>query len=429
MNVLIIGQGGREHALAWKCLKSANCEHAYVMPGNPGMLKTENLTCLEDQTNSIETLLNTIQLNHIELVIIGPENILAQGLSDQLRQNSILVVGPSQTASQLETSKIFAKEFMQTHQIPTAAFDICDSFEKAKELIEQWPYQDEPVIKLDGLASGKGVFLPKDKFEAINIIHDLFQNEDYPLKTDKILLEQRVTGKEVSAFILCDGKNYINLGIACDYKRLFNNDQGPITGGMGCYIPENITDKVKIEDVNQVVFNPVIKGMAESGSPFQGFLFAGLMVNDDKINVLEFNVRMGDPETQTLLPTLSDNFFDACVSAAKETLASQESITVRTQKSVHVVMTSGGYSEIGKSMDTGYPILGLNTLNEKELYFSAGISCDSQGEHINTGGRVLGITTLADTIKHARIRTYQAISKIHFENCYYRTDIAQREVE
>lgn len=429
MNVLVLGSGGREHALGLKITESPSAKLVFAMPGNVGMKLSGQIEVLDGDISDHESVLNKVKENNIDLVIVGPEGPLASGISDFLNDFEVSVFGPGQAAAMLESSKIFSKKFMREHSIPTADFRFYENYDEAIRGIDSWDFSEGIVIKADSLAAGKGVVLTNDPSEAKRVVYDFMENPNCSVKTDSILFEKTLKGKEVSAFAICDGKTFIELGHVCDYKRARYGDQGPNTGGMGCYTPNNWPSGFLKEKIKKDVFQKVIDGMNKDGNPFVGILFAGLMVDGDDFNVIEFNVRLGDPETQTLMPLLDGDLLKAFKLAADGQLASlgPEDLKLYDKKSVHVVLASGGYPSIDKTpMSLGNVIdFDLTQFNEKKKLYFSGVKQSESGALINSGGRVLGVTAVADNIEDARIEAYKLIKNITLKKSHFRSDIAK----
>ena len=314
---------------------------------------------------------------------------------------------------------------MTTAGIPTALFVVCDSYDAAMEALKQWPVEDAGVVvKADGLAAGKGVVVTHDRAEAEKAIHDFMRDPACSVKTDRLLLEYKMTGREVSAFALCDGESFVTLGYACDYKRVFDDDKGPNTGGMGGYAPEGWPSDAAKKFIEENVFSKVLAGMNAAGIPFKGILFAGLMVDGDDVNVIEFNTRFGDPEAQILLPLIEDDIVPLFDAAAKGKLDTAKKLSFRQGTAVHVVMASGGYPEThGTGMTLEQEITLPDMSNDNACLFIAGAK-KKDGAWVNSGGRVLGVTALGATREEARAKAYEAIGQIKFKGAHWRTDIA-----
>lgn len=429
MRLLLLGSGGREHALAWKLSQSAEVSEIIALPGSDGIAALDKTRCLAGNPAKLADVLASAEAEKPDLVIIGPEAPMAAGISDALTEAGFLVTAPSKAAARLESSKIFSKNFMSRHKIPTAAFTTCPSYEEALGVIAAWPIEKKGIVlKADGLAAGKGVVVTKDRAEAEKTLYDFMQNPDCSVKTEEILIEELMHGKEVSAFALCDGKTFLPLGCVCDYKRVQDNNEGPNTGGMGGYAPQGWPSAAMRDYINLHIFKPVVDGMAAEGAPFKGILFAGLMVNGEDVHVVEFNVRFGDPETQILLPLIEDDLLPLLRAAADGTLDHATPPTLKNGTAVHVVMTSEGYPEtLGTGMRLGETVeLPDNLLspraNDNSLLFIAG-AAKKDGVWKNTGGRVLGVTAIGDDLEDARHKAYDCLEKIHFNGAHWRTDI------
>lgn len=426
MNILVLGSGGREHALAESLLQG---NKVYVYPGNEGLFLNKSLFKTSIKVNHFQNILIFCQQSKIDLVVVGPENLLAEGICDYLQENNINVFGPSKKASLLESSKIFAKELMKEAAIPTADFKIANTYEEAIAIIESndFTIDDGIVLKADGLAAGKGVVVTYSKDEALKTVYDFMKNESISVKTSRLLIEKCLKGKELSAFALCDGEDFVFLGTACDYKRLKDGDQGPNTGGMGCYTPKSWPGDLVEEKIRAQIIKPVLKSLKDRGTPFIGTLFCGLMIDEqDNVNVIEFNVRFGDPETQTILPLiegdLSQVFYQASCGNLNE---AKDMIKLKDAFSVHLVKSSSGYPSIdGTPMALGNKIVNNLNCNENCRLFYAGVK-KTEEDLVNSGGRVLGITALGDSIENARANAYESIKKVTFEGEHFRTDIAK----
>ena len=420
MNIAILGSGGREHAIAWRVLKDREDIGVFVIPGNSGMELEERIQCLEwdGEFSSLQTLLIS---REIEFVIVGPETLLERGVTDFIEGLGVSVLGPSQMATLFESSKSFSKEFMNEFNIPTARSILVSDYFKGLEDIDSWSHRLPPVVKASGLAAGKGVFVADTRDEAKEALYDIMRSDSFPVSDNEVLLEERLEGREVSSFALFDGSNYKVLGHCSDYKRLLDQDLGPNTGGMGSVCDEAWPSLEIRKNIEEKVFKRFKQGIAERGIKFKGILFAGLMVNDQDIKVIEFNVRFGDPETQSLLPCLKGDFLSNLVAAASSSL--DDAPTLSTQgHCVHVVMASKGYPFLDKaSPQFGQRIPLLSTLGSQEIFY-AGVKRDT--DHlVNTGGRVLGISSRSTSVLKARESVYQTIPLLKFNGAYWRSDI------
>lgn len=422
MNILLIGSGGREDAFVWKLSKEEEIKKIYVSPGHDGMTRFSKVTLLPDQ--SPEDLKDFAKDNAIDLTIVGPEAPLTQGIVDIFQEDGLRIFGPSKRAAQLEGSKIFSKNFMKKNGIPTASFETYDNYQLAVEGLANWPIESEGiVIKADGLAGGKGVVVTKNRSEAEHTLHDFMINPEISVKSDTILFEKVLPGDEVSVFALCKGLDSFYLGSACDHKRVGDNDTGPNTGGMGCFRDPSWPDKSLLKKIEERILRPTLKGCMADGMAYSGFLFMGLMI--DELNdpyVVEYNVRLGDPETQTLLPLLEGplglfikEFIDNGTTSG---------LSLKDEASVHIVATSGGYP----SLDNNPLDLGHKINFKEEGVFLAGVkkNPDEDG-YVNSGGRVLGTTATAKTVDQARERAYELMKEISFKGMHYRSDIALKK--
>ena len=425
MNVLVIGTGGREHALAWRLAEDQKVSKVTVCPGNPGMLKTAGINVVSDCKAEPESILGLAQELKPDLIVIGPEAVLAKGVTDLLEAHGFAVYGPSQAAAELETSKIFSKQVMADNNVPTASSKAYQGYESAMADLDNWDFDRGVVLKSDALAEGKGVVVTHDRAEAESVLYDFMVNPEVSVKTDSILIEEKLVGKEASAFALCDGDDYFFLGVACDYKRVGNGDEGPNTGGMGGYSPKTWPGPVVEEKVRTQVVEPMLKGMKARGTPFKGTLFVGFMVDEQDISVIEFNVRFGDPETQILMPMVQGSFYDLLYACATGKLAEmQPDVSLSDLYSVHVVLASGGYPSIDASpLDTGNNIEVNGTFDEDCHLFYAGVK-ENNGQLVNSGGRVLGLTALGESLTEARAKAYANFGKISLKGAHWRTDIA-----
>ena len=418
MNVLIVGSGGREHALAWKIAQSPRLNKLYALPGNPGTAQVaENLAgSAEDPQRILQAAIE----NQIDLVVIGPEVPLALGASDLLNQAGIAVFGPSAAAARLESSKTFAKEFMRRHQIPTAQFEVFESAEEALDSIKG--RERNLVIKASGLAAGKGVFLPETPQEAQDILQRVMVDRVLGDAGEQVVLEERLVGREISLMAFTDGHSILPMPPAQDHKRLLDEDQGPNTGGMGVFAPSDALSSNEVQETCARVLQPVVDGMRDEGHPFIGVLYAGLILTADGVKVLEFNCRFGDPETQAILPLLQSDLLEiltACVEGRLPEAA--QHVNWSEGAAVCVVLASGGYP---KSYRKGLEIKGLSNLPGNVHAFHAGTILQD-GKVRTHGGRVLGITAHADNLLQARMRAYECVENISFEGLHYRKDIAR----
>ena len=417
VKVLIVGSGGREHALAWKLEQSSAVERIFCAPGNAGTLQTgENVAI---PVNDFAALVRFAKENHIGLTVIGPDDPLAGGIVDLFEAEGLRVFGPSKSAARLESSKIFAKELMRTKGIPTAAGA---SFQKSEEALRFLEDARFPVvIKADGLALGKGVIIAQDADEARAAVDSMMNQRRFGEAGTRLLIEECLAGTECSLHALVDGKSYRMLATARDHKRAFDGDTGPNTGGMGAFSPADNFDAVLEAHFDREVMQPLMNGLSESGVHFRGLLFPGLMMTADGPRVLEFNCRFGDPETQVILPRLKSDLLEL-LEATIDGKLDRASIEWDERAAVTVVLASGGYPD---KYEVGKPIEGLEGLSDAPdvHVFHAGTRNET-GKVVTAGGRVLAVTALGENVEAARKRAYEAVSRIHFEGCHYRRDIA-----
>jgi len=430
MNILILGSGGREDVFAWKFQQEPTVENIFVVPGHQAMERFSKVTLWDNSLKNTVSLADKAKQYRIDLVICGPEAPLTEGIAASFDRVGIPFFGPSQEAARLEGSKIFSKEFMREFEIPTAGFQVHNSYEDALAALELWPITTGLVIKADGLAGGKGVVVTFDLEQARQTLHDFMKDPDVSVKTDRILFEHVLPGEEVSAFAFCNGEEFFFLGMACDHKRVNDNDLGPNTGGMGCYRDLNWPSDATRDKIIQRVLKPTLKGMQQRATPFKGILFMGLMIDAlEDPYVIEYNVRFGDPEAQTLLPLIEGE-----LSIALKELCEQGRILsplqLQDKAAVHVVMTSGGYPSIGKHpMSLNHPITLPNNILEgsrETILFMAGVKKDEHQQFYNSGGRVLGVTSINPEFEMARHKAYEAIGAINFKDAHFRKDIGAK---
>ncbi len=420
MRVLIVGGGGREHALAWKLAQSPRCEAVLAAPGNAGTAQLgENLN-LRD--SDIDGICAAALDRRIDLVVVGPEAPLAAGLVDALTQRGIAVFGPTQDAARIESSKWYAKSIMQSADVPHAGGELFESAQAAHKWLEILGPDDLPVLKADGLAAGKGVIVPDHIDDAHRAIDEMFGGA-FGSAGERIVIEDRLSGMEASAMAIVSGTDLLPLPLSCDYKRILDGDVGPNTGGMGVYAPPGFIDSDT--DVFSAIHQPVVEEMASTGSEFRGLLYAGLMIDDGALNVLEFNARFGDPETQAVLPLLDGDLLPILAASARGERLPRDTIAHSGMASVSVAIVSGGYPG---SYETGKPISGLDAVDDSVEIFHAGTAVDEDGRTVTAGGRVLAVTAVADTLEAARGIAYDNVKRITFEGSFYRTDIALREL-
>ena len=424
MRILLIGGGGREHALAWKLVQSPNVEKLYAAPGNPGMALLQKCECINLNVDDLEGVADYAEEKSIDLTVVGPEAPLVAGLADVFKRRGLPVFGPSKAAAQLEGSKAFSKELMAKYNIPTAFFKICEDIETAKAYVEE---KGAPiVVKADGLAAGKGVVVAMTKQDALDAIDEMMGDHKFGAAGARVVLEEYMEGEEASLLAFTDGKTVVPMIAAQDHKRVFDGDEGPNTGGMGTYAPAPVMTDILRLKATELVLKPVVAAMAKEGTPYQGCLYAGLMIKGDSVKVVEFNCRFGDPETQVVLPLLDGDLAEIMLACATGTLDKVE-VAWHDKAAVCVVMASGGYPE---TYEKGKEITGLAAAEEDKdvVVFHAGTK-EAAGKIVTSGGRVLGVTAVDASIKAARDRAYAAVEKIAFEKNFYRKDIAWRALK
>lgn len=429
MNFLIIGSGGREHALAAQIRKSISFQSPsskegkiFVTPGNGGTASCyQNLDV--ELHPPFDRLIEIIKQHDIGLVIVGPEDYLSMGIVDYLENAGIKAFGPSQDASQLESSKSFAKEVMNSAGIPTARFQVFSDLQSAKNFLQE--SEGRWVLKADGLCAGKGVIIPETKEDAIRALDDYFISKKFGSAGKKIVIEEFIKGQEASVLAFSDGKRVRCLPVSQDHKRIFDNDQGPNTGGMGVYSPVPFIKPVHQEIVEKKFLLPTLQEMEKRGMPFKGILYAGLMIDGDEVKVVEFNVRFGDPECQCVLSLLDCDFKEvilACIDGCLDRV----DFKIKKKSSCTVVMVSGGYPD---KYEINKEITGLEKIDNSYLTFHAGTNF-SGGKFYTNGGRVLSVTAIGDyqSLKEVISNCYRQIAKIDFKNAYFRKDIGSKGI-
>ena len=416
MNILVVGNGGREHALAWKLAQSPLTDELFVAPGNGGTRQIA--TNLGVSASDIEGLAKAVGEHGIELTVVGPEAPLAEGIVDRFEELGLPVFGPSKAASRLESSKIFAKDVMERADVPCAMGEWFDSVEEAHRYINE--VGAPVVVKADGLAAGKGVTVAATLEEAHMAVDAVMVDRVFGEAGDRVIIEECLVGREVSLFVFADANTVSAAVTACDYKRQLDGDEGPNTGGMGCYSPAEFLSEAEVQELRDNIAVPVIEGMAALGCPYKGVLYAGLMITDDGPRVLEFNVRLGDPEAQVVLLRLDSDLVEIIDAVVKDRLSEVE-VDWSPDPAVCVVLASGGYP--GK-YQTGLPISGLESVGGDTLAFHAGTFYDFEsGELKTSGGRVLGVVGRGRTLTDAREMAYQGAEVIGFEGRQLRRDI------
>ena len=421
MKVLVIGGGGREHAIVWKLSQSRHIDKIFCCPGNAGI--SELAECISGDDNNFDSLVDFARYEGIDLTIVGPEAPLSRGVVDVFEKNGRKIVGPNIKAAQLEGSKVFAKDLMKRYGIPTAEYKAFTSYLHAEDYVRM---KGAPiVIKADGLAAGKGVIVAETVDEAIAGLKLIMKDRAFGDAGNKVLVEECIRGEEASFMAFTDGKTILPMVSAQDHKRIFDGDKGPNTGGMGAYSPAPVITPELESIVMEKVMRPVIKGLQSEGIKYKGILYAGLMIKENKPYALEFNCRLGDPETQPVLARLKTDFVDISLAIADEKLSSVN-LEWRPEHSVCVVIASKGYPG---AYEKGRAIEGLNDVKKMDdvFVFHSGTSFNGN-KVVTSGGRVLGVTALGRDIRDAKNKAYNAIEKIHFKGMHYRRDIADRAV-
>lgn len=418
MNILMVGGGGREHAILWKLAQSPRVKKLYCAPGNAGI--SQIAQCVDINAEDIPGICKFAKEQKIDMAVIGPEVPLSMGIVDALLAEGIKTFGPNAKCAQLEGSKAFTKAFLSRHHIPTARYQEFTEKEELKKSIGIFGYP--MVLKADGLAAGKGVIIVEDAEQAEKAIEELMGDRIFGSAGDKIVVEEFLTGIEASMLCFVDGNTIVPMESAQDYKRIFDEDKGPNTGGMGTYSPSLIFSKDLEAQIREEILEPTLKGFQEDGLDFKGVLFIGLMIGEDGPKVIEFNNRFGDPETQSVLPRLETDLVDIFESVIEGNLNKQQ-IKWSNKKAVCVVLASGGYPG---NYTKGQPISGFDAVDQEVIVFHAGTKTmidGTQTQIVTDGGRVLGITALGDTHEEARNKAYSNIERIHFQGMQYRKDI------
>ncbi len=422
MKILVIGSGGREHALAWQCAKFDRVEEVFVAPGNAGTQLEDKLTNINIGSEDIDGLINFVKDNQVDLTIVGPEAPLVIGVVDRFQEQGLAIFGPTQGAAQLEGSKAFCKDFLDRNNIPTAFYDVFTEVGPAVKYVQD---KGVPiVIKADGLAAGKGVIIANSQQEAIDAINDMLEGNRFGEAGSRVVIEEFLSGEEASFIVMVDGKNILPMATSQDHKARDNGDKGPNTGGMGAYSPAPIVTDEIFQSVMDTVIRPTVEGMAAEGNPYTGFLYAGLMI-DQKGNskVLEYNCRFGDPETQPIMMRLQSNLADLCLLATKGQL-DQATIEWDERSSMGVVLAANGYPDV-------YPtgeVIGLPADSSDAKVFHAGTKMDNDSV-VTSGGRVLCATALGENTQEAQTNAYALLDQINWPSAYYRTDIGFKAIK
>ena len=422
MKVLIVGSGGREHTLVWKLKQSKKIQKIYCAPGNGGM--TRAAKCINLKADNVKGLANFATRNKINLTIVGPEQPLALGIADEFRRRKLKIFGPEKRAARLESSKVFAKEFMQKYRIPTAPFVAFDNQTDAIGFVKGVEYP--VVVKADGLAAGKGVMIVKNFNDACRAIEDVFERRKFGKAGKRIIIESCLQGQEVSVMALTDGKTIVPLLPSQDHKQALEGDKGPNTGGMGAFCPAGFITSEIMDKINESILRPTLAGLRNDNTPYQGVIYAGIMLTKDGPKVLEYNCRFGDPETQAVLPLLKSDLLEIMRAVANGRLAGQPKLEWRKGTAACVIMASKGYP--GK-YTTGHRISGLKNSRSQGCYvFHAGTRRNGN-ELVTSGGRVLGVMGMDQNLKSALGKAYNLLKRIKFKGVTYRRDIGFRVLE
>ena len=423
MNVLIVGGGGREHALAWKAAQSKQVKQVFVAPGNAGTAHESKMQNIDIAADDITALKNFAKDNHIDLTIVGPEVPLVKGIVDEFKKDGLKIFGPSKGAAQLEGSKAFTKDFLARHKIPTAAYG---NFTIADEAIAYIKQQGAPiVVKADGLAAGKGVILAQTEAEAIAAVKDMLSGNAFGDAGARVVIEEFLQGEEASFIVMVDGKHVLPMATSQDHKARDDGDKGPNTGGMGAYSPAPVVTQAIHDRVMQDVIYPTVNGMAAEGNDFTGFLYAGLMIDKNGASkVLEYNVRFGDPETQPIMLRMKSDLVDLCLAAVDGKL-NEKQTEWDERCSLGVVLAAGGYPDKYHKGDEITGLAGLDTAATK--VFHAGTS-EKDGKVVTNGGRVLCACALGNSVAEAQKLAYEVVNKIRWNNVYFRKDIGFKAI-
>jgi phosphoribosylamine---glycine ligase len=421
MKILVIGSGAREHALAWKLSREPEVDAVICTPGNPGIASAAR--CLPADVGTPAELLAIAENEGVDLTVVGPELPLSRGVVDAFTAAGRAIVGPTRAAAALEWSKAFAKDFMARHRVPTAAFRVCQSADEALSAIRRGEFTFPLVLKADGLAAGKGVVIADDAATAEAVVAAMMIHRRFGDAGDCIVLEEFLVGQEASYFVLADGRNFVQIGSAQDHKRIFDDDRGPNTGGMGAFAPSPLITMEMSRRVSDEIVSPVLAGMEHEGYPYRGFLYVGLMLTADGPKVIEFNVRFGDPEAQVVLPMLDEDLASLLGDAATGVLPSRTA-RFRDEPHVGVVIAAGGYPD---APETGQAIEGIDAASQVpgSIVFHAG-TAKRDGRIVTSGGRVLTVVGRSTTYRDAIETAYAAASRIRFDGMHYRRDIGRK---
>ncbi len=420
MKILVVGGGAREHTLVWKIMQSPLVGKVYCAPGNAGIKKLAECVAIAD--SDIDGLLNFVRKKKIDFTVVGPEVPLVMGIVDEFESQGLYIFGPTKKAAELEGSKVFTKYLLDKYKIPTAKCFVFNKYELAQNHLKNNDYPT--VVKADGLAAGKGTFICQTEEQAENALNKIMVEKIFGDAGKKVIIEEYMAGEEASVLALCDGENLIYLPTAQDHKAIFDNDEGPNTGGMGAYAPAPIINKEMFARVQTEIMEPTVKALALEDRPYRGVLYAGLMITAEGPKVVEYNCRFGDPETQAILPLVKGDLVEAMFGIAKGEKIEKQIKLFNNKWAMCVVIASGGYPG---SYDKGKQILGLEkNLGKEIVIFHAGTKENDSGKTVTNGGRVLGITAIANDFHTVREKVYWAVGKITFDKAYYRKDIGAK---
>jgi len=428
MNVLVLGGGGREHALAWRLAQDRAVSRVFCAPGNAGIARVAELVSLDPCRADL--VCQFVRDRDVALTVVGPELPLTHGVVDALMAEGRRAFGPTRAAAEIESSKVFAKSFMERHRVPTAACASCETADEARRVVASGRFPFPLVVKADGLAAGKGVVIAGDQATALAAIEAMMVGRQFGAAGARVLIEEHLQGPEVSVFVIADGTRTVGFGTAQDHKRARDRDEGPNTGGMGAFSPSPLVDAALADRITREIIEPTIVGLRGEGREFRGFLYAGLMLTSDGPKVLEFNARLGDPEAQVVLPRLDEDLFPLLRDAAAGALR-QDTCRFTSDVTVGVVLASGGYPD---RYETGKPIAGLDSASAvpsrsaRTLVFHAGTAL-GDGAVVTSGGRVLAVVGQAEEFAEAMAAAYRGIGHIRFDGMQYRTDIGMKAIE
>lgn len=421
MNILVIGSGGREHAIVWKLSQDNRVEKIYAAPGNGGTACENKCENINIKADGFQGLIKFVKENNIELTVVGPEDPLSKGIVDTFEKEGLLIFGPNKAAAMMEASKAFAKDVMKSANIATADYAEFTNYDDAAEYVNK---KGAPiVVKADGLAAGKGVTVALSVDEALNALKEIFVDKVFGAENNVVVIEDFMEGEEATYLAVTDGEKIIPLSVSQDHKRVYDDDKGPNTGGMGAYAPAPICDSKKMDYVTNHIAYPMIKELKKRGITYKGVIYAGLMINGESIKVVEFNCRFGDPECQVVLSRIESGFLDALLASAKGSLGNIDIIN-KNMTAACVILISGGYPKEYKS---GYEITGISDADgiDNIKVFHAGTKLEN-GKLLTNGGRVLCVTAIGDDLKSAIDKAYKGVDKISFKDMAYRKDIGKK---